>query len=73
MTFGKIRLLEKSSRKILLLFLFALIPLATFASSGNVPTIGPVRIEFILFGLVLLGVAIFDKHTFCHPDIQADL
>jgi len=64
MTFGKIRLLEKSSRKILLLFLFALIPLATFASSGNVPTIGPVRIEFILFGLVLLGVAIFHKHTF---------
>ena len=64
MTFGKIRLLEKFSRKILLLFLFALIPFTTFASSGNVPTIGPVRIEFILFGLVLLGVAIFHKHTF---------
>ncbi|HAX94375.1 MAG TPA: citrate transporter, partial [Bacteroidales bacterium] len=36
----------------------------TFASSGNVPSIGPVRVEFILFGLVLLGVALFHKHTF---------
>jgi Na+/H+ antiporter NhaD/arsenite permease-like protein len=29
-----------------------------------VPSIGPVRVEFIIFGLILLGVALFHKHTF---------
>lgn len=28
------------------------------------PSIGPVRVEFIIFGLILLGVALFHKQTF---------
>lgn len=39
-------------------------PLLVSASPGKVPSIGPVRIEFIIFGLILLGVALFHKHTF---------
>jgi len=47
---------------ILLLVLFS--PLSLFAAGGNVPSIGPVRFEFIIFGLILLGVALFHKKTF---------
>ncbi|MBE0678188.1 MAG: citrate transporter [Bacteroidales bacterium] len=39
-------------------------PLYIFAAGGTVPSIGPVRIEFIIFGLILLGVALFHKQTF---------
>jgi len=41
------------------------IPVATFASGGGdiAPSIGPVRIEFILFALTLIGVALFHHHT----------
>lgn len=39
-------------------------PLSLFAAGGQVPTIGPIRIEFIIFGLILLGVALFHKQTF---------
>jgi Na+/H+ antiporter NhaD/arsenite permease-like protein len=48
----------------LLLFLFTLLPASIFASSGEPPSIGPIRIEFIIFGLMLICVAIFHKHTF---------
>jgi hypothetical protein len=41
-----------------------MIPLLASASSGNVPTVGPIRIEFIIFGLILLGVATIHKQTF---------
>jgi hypothetical protein len=51
-------------RKFLLLISLFLIPLATSASTGNVPSVGPVRVEFIIFGLILLGVALFNKRTF---------
>ncbi len=34
------------------------------AADGSVPSLGPIRIEFIIFGLILLGVALFHKHTF---------
>ncbi len=44
---------------IILLFL----PVLTFAQGGTPPSIGPVRIEFILFGLTLIGVALFHRHT----------
>ena len=47
---------------ILLLVLFS--PLSLFAAGGTVPSIGPVRFEFIIFGLILLGVALFHKKTF---------
>jgi len=39
-------------------------PFYLFAAGGNAPSIGPVRIEFIIFGLILLGVALFHKQTF---------
>ena len=64
MTSGKLGLYRNFSKKILLFFLLSIIPLMTFASSGKVPSLGPVRLEFILFGLTLLGVALFHKHTF---------
>jgi len=34
------------------------------AYTGKVPSIGPVRFEFIIFGLILLGVALLHKQTF---------
>ncbi len=43
------------------------IVLACFApvarAAGDLPSIGPVPIDFILFGLTLLGVALFHHHT----------
>jgi len=53
-----------SLRKISALIMFLLIPAFTFASSGEVPSVGPVRVEFIIFGLILTGVALFHKQTF---------
>ncbi len=41
-----------------------LTPVSLFAAVGNVPSVGPVRVEFIIFGLLLFGVALFHKHTF---------
>jgi len=32
-------------------------------SSSAIPSIGPVRVEFILFALTLIGVALFHKRT----------
>jgi len=44
--------------------LFLLFPLFGFAhENAAVPSIGPVRVEFILFGLTLLGVAMFHHQT----------
>jgi Na+/H+ antiporter NhaD/arsenite permease-like protein len=54
------KILKKAS---LLTFLF-MIPLVASASAGNVPSVGPVRVEFIIFGLILLGVALLHKQTF---------
>ncbi len=46
------------------LSVFLLIPLSTFAAgAGPVPSIGPVRVEFILFALTLVCVAVFHKYT----------
>jgi Na+/H+ antiporter NhaD/arsenite permease-like protein len=47
------------------LFLFILFsPFYLFGSTGEAPSIGPVRVEFIIFGMILLGVALFHKQTF---------
>jgi len=55
----------KFSKKLLLLMGLFFMPLVTFAASGiKPPSIGPIRVEFIIFGLLLLGVALFHKHTF---------
>ncbi len=52
------------SQKTILLFIILISPLFIFATTGNPPSIGPVRIEFIFFGMILLGVAIFHHKTF---------
>jgi hypothetical protein len=52
------------SKRSIFLVLFPLIPLVTSASDAKVPTIGPIRVEFIMFGLILLGVALLHKETF---------
>ena len=55
---------NRNLKKAFLFFSFLISPLIIFASSGEVPSIGPVRMEFIIFGLILLGVALFHKQTF---------
>jgi len=57
-------ILLNNSRKLFLLAVILLSPLSLFAAGGNVPSIGPIRIEFLIFGLILLGVALFHKQTF---------
>jgi Na+/H+ antiporter NhaD/arsenite permease-like protein len=52
------------SKRVFLVILLFLIPLAASASSGKVPSVGPIRIEFIIFGLILIGVALIHKQTF---------
>ena len=52
------------SKRAFLLILVFMVPIAASASTGKVPSIGPIRIEFIIFGLILLGVALFHKQTF---------
>ena len=51
--------------KRLLLFLVILLsPVLLMASDGKVPSLGPIRVEFIIFALILIGVALFHKQTF---------
>lgn len=46
------------------IFLLLLIPSSVFAGSINsVPCIGGIRLEFVFFGLTLVGVAVFQKKT----------
>jgi Na+/H+ antiporter NhaD/arsenite permease-like protein len=53
------------NKKRILLFLVILFsPLFLFASDGKVPSVGPIRVEFIIFAFILLGVALFHKQTF---------
>lgn len=56
--------IKNGIKRISLLILALLAPAVLLASGGNHPSIGPVRLEFIFFGLILLGVALFHKHTF---------
>ncbi len=59
-SFSKVTVFRAGSILSLLLF----VPLATFASApGTIPSLGPVRIEFIIFALTLLGVAVFHNKT----------
>src|SRR5659263_720237 len=57
-------LLLNNSKKLFMLSLVLFSPVCLFAASGSVPSVGPVRVEFIIFGLILLGVALFHKQTF---------
>jgi len=54
----------KNIKKLLFFLLACLAPMTLSAADGSVPSLGPIRIEFIIFGLILLGVALFHKHTF---------
>ena len=54
----------KISKKTFVLITLLLIPVVASASGGKVPSVGPVRVEFIVFGLILLGVALLHKQTF---------
>jgi len=52
-------------KKIFLLFTVILLSsLSLIASDGKIPSVGPIRVEFIIFALILLGVALFHKQTF---------
>lgn len=64
MTSSLLQPLPKTLKRFLLTALLLLTPLFIYAASGEPPSIGPVRIEFIIFGMVLLGVALFHKQTF---------
>ena len=53
-----------NSKKLFMLVFVLLFPVSLFAADGKLPSIGPVRLEFIIFGLILLCVALFHKQTF---------
>src|SRR5450759_40936 len=57
-------LVINNCKKLFMLSLILFLPLCLFASGGAVPSVGPVRVEFIIFGLILLCVALFHKQTF---------
>jgi Na+/H+ antiporter NhaD/arsenite permease-like protein len=57
-------LLLHNSKKLFLLAIVLFSPLCLFAAGNQVPSVGPIRAEFIIFGLILLGVALFHKQTF---------
>src|SRR5674476_1706645 len=57
-------LLTSNSTNLFMLAIVLFSPLSLFAAGGTVPSLGPVRLEFIIFGLILLGVALFHKQTF---------
>ena len=52
------------AKKVILSVFLLMIPVAVFGSSGKVPSVGPIRVEFFIFGLILLGIALFHRHTF---------
>jgi len=54
----------RNLKRLFLLATLLIIPAVMFAAGGEVPSIGPIRVEFIIFGLILLGVALFHKQTF---------
>ncbi|MFH0760616.1 MAG: citrate transporter [Bacteroidota bacterium] len=52
------------SRIAMILLTLLIIPIGAFAAgTGEVPSIGPVRVEFILFATTLICVAVFHKKT----------
>lgn len=51
-------------KKLFLLVSLLILPFSVFAGGGAPPSIAGIRIEFIFFGLTLLGVALFHKKTF---------
>lgn len=60
----KVSFMNNSMKRTTLFVLALLAPTILLASGGNPVSIGPIRLEFIFFGMILLGVALFHKHTF---------
>jgi Na+/H+ antiporter NhaD/arsenite permease-like protein len=58
-----ISLKNQRLKSFLMVLSFVLLPVLLHAQGTVIPSIGPIRVEFILFGLTLLGVAIFHKKT----------
>jgi Na+/H+ antiporter NhaD/arsenite permease-like protein len=54
----------RNSKRLFLMIIMFSLPVIASAATGKVPSIGPVRVEFLIFGLILLGVALFHKQTF---------
>jgi len=54
----------RNSRRIVLSVIMFLIPALLSAATGKVPSVGPIRVEFLIFGMILAGVALFHKQTF---------
>src|SRR4030043_95072 len=57
-------LISGNSKKLFLSAIILSAPGCLLASAGVPPSIGPVRIEFIIFGFILLCVALFHHQTF---------
>ncbi len=64
MTSNTLRALYKHFKRGILLLVFLISPVLLSAATGKPPSLGPIRIEFIIFGLLLTGVALFHKQTF---------
>lgn len=56
--------LSSRYRKIIVLLTILAAPLPLLAAGSQGPSVGPVRVEFIIFGFILLGVAVFHHKTF---------
>ncbi|MEI8201484.1 MAG: SLC13 family permease [Bacteroidota bacterium] len=56
--------LSRLSKVLFGLLALSLIPISLFAGNDAAHSIGGIRMEFILFGLTLLGVALFHNQTF---------
>lgn len=59
----KFSLLQKKFRFVLVSLILLLTGQSLMAASGEIPVIAGIRIEFILFAITLLGVAIFHHKT----------
>ncbi len=55
---------SKNLKRLFFIATILFTPAYLFASGGTAPSVGPIRIEFIIFGIILLGVALFHKQTF---------
>lgn len=54
----------KVVRTMLIMLLLTALPVLLFANgSSQPPSIGPIRVEFVIFGITLLGVAVFHDKT----------
>lgn len=57
-------LFRKNHKRLLMMAIIMIAPVCLFGAGRGVPSVGPVRVEFIIFGIILLGVALLHKQTF---------